>query len=125
MPKADIVINRRRQVVWQALTKVDQWKNWWGGGLESVQPGWVRDASMNWEAGGASTISSITPECELQIQGSYMATTIRCEESGSTATMVEIAFEPRGGASLSDGGAAHKQTTAGKLARLKQLVEST
>lgn len=124
MPKADIVINRPRDIVWQFFTDPDKWERWWGGALKSVEPAWEDGAKMVWAMGVPSPIVSLIPQQELQIEDTWMTTAFRLKDSGARATLMEIEFEPRGGASFPDGGSAHRAQTAKSLAAFKQLVES-
>jgi len=58
---SSIVIKASQDKVWGVLTNYNTWEAWFGGKLNSVTPGWVNGASMEWEHGFQSRISGIEP----------------------------------------------------------------
>jgi HEAT repeat protein len=119
---AEITVERSREVVWAFFAEPANWEPWWGGGLSAVQ--WRVGGQMQWALGGASTITAIAPGQMVQISGSWMDTTWTFEPEGTGRTRVRIEETPKGGASFSDGGAAHRDSLNSTLAKLKTGVES-
>lgn len=123
MPKVDLVIARPVSVVWQYFTRPETWVGWWGGELSGVLPGWQSGATLAWGLGEQSTIGRFIPERECQVLSRWMESAFTFSPLDDRSTRVEIGFEPRGGASFSDGGLAHMRKLAASLNRLKESVE--
>jgi uncharacterized protein YndB with AHSA1/START domain len=120
-----IEINRSINTVWEYFTKPANWINWYGGGLKEVTPGWQKGAKLVWSLGGSSPIEQITPGKELCISGAWMDTTYIFKPNGKGVTVVKVVeSDPKGGASFSDGGAAHKANWEKTLRKLKESIES-
>jgi uncharacterized protein YndB with AHSA1/START domain/transcription elongation factor Elf1 len=123
MLKAEITIKRSPEIVWAYFTEPGNWENWWGGGLKSAQ--WRKGGKLEWALGGSSPIQAITPGRMVQTSGSWADTTFTFEPNGSGKTMVRIQeSSPKGGASFSDGGAAHLASLNSYLNKLKEHIES-
>lgn len=118
-----IHINRSPSVVWDYFTEPKQWGKWWYASFNRAQ----------WRKGGKhkremreSTVEFIVPERGVQIRGSHMRTKrlFAAREIDSVmGTENWVQFEPAGGASFSDGGAAHLKNLEESLARLKNCIE--
>jgi len=123
MLKAEITIKRSPEVVWDYFTKTRNWEKWWGGGLKSAQ--WRKGGKLEWASGGSSPIQAITPGKMVQTVGSWADTTFTFEPKESGKTIVRIQeSSPKGGASFSDGGAAHLASLNSYLNKLKEHIES-
>lgn len=125
MTKAEITISRRPDTVWAFFTKPENWSKWHGGVMREVNPGWKKGATIVWAKGPRSTIRTVIAGKVVKIEAPYITTTFNftpLEEEG--ATLVQVDFAPRGGATFSDGGLAHQATVKSQLFRLKQCVES-
>ena len=120
----EIIINCSLQDLWEFFTTKENWQEWWGGNLQNVDPGWQTGAKLLWENGNTSTISNLVPEKEIQIGSAWLERTFRFSAVDNKKTRVEAGFSPRGGASFSDGGAAHKKEMASTLNKLKLRLES-
>ena len=123
MPKTSITINRAPSAVWEYFTDSTTWDEWYGGGIEQVDPAWESGARIIWKFGEPSTLESVLAGREVVVAGSFMKTWYRFIPQGDEATCVEVEFTPRGGAVFTDGGQAKLADTRTVLARLKQLVE--
>lgn len=122
MLKAEIAIERPPETVWTYFTEPGHWGEWWGGGLASAD--WVAGGRLIWALGGGSSIAAITPGKSVVMSGSWFDTTWTFEADGPSRTkVVTEESAPKGGASFSDGGAAHLAEQQRSLARLKACVE--
>jgi uncharacterized protein YndB with AHSA1/START domain len=124
MPSTEIVIDRPLDDVWGYVTTSGNWKKWWGGALQGVEPSWQAGARLIWESGPGSKLSSLVPGERLTLTSPFIESTFRLVVRGDNATGVSISFAPRGGAQFSDGGSAHLKTVQGQLSKLKQCIES-
>ncbi len=122
MLTAEIIIERPVKVVWAYFTKPQHWEKWWGGGLRRAE--WKPGGKLEWALGGASLIEDVIPARMARIRGAWMTTTWTFESAGDQQTRVRIQEgEPRGGASFSDGGAAHLRQLNEALSKLKACIE--
>jgi hypothetical protein len=69
-------------------------------------------------------LDSVVEEQEVVVLGSFMKTWYRFTPAGANATLIEVEFVPRGGATFTDGGQAHLVEMKNTLQRLKQAVET-
>jgi uncharacterized protein YndB with AHSA1/START domain len=125
MINISVKIDRSVDTVWEYFTTPGNWTKWYGTGVKKVDPGWQKGAKLIWSSRGHSAIKSIDPGQEICISGAWMDTTYRFKTKGNTGTTVEIVESaPRGGASFSDGGAAHKTELKKTLQKLKECIEN-
>lgn len=124
MPNVEVIIKRRRGLVWQLFTTPEKWEHWWGGGLKSVDPDWRQGAKMVWETGVPSPITAFDAHKELRITDPFLIQTFRFRDGGGSTTSFEIEFSPSGGASFPDGGVDYAAQLRGSLGKFKRLVES-
>lgn len=125
MITVNTIIERPASDVWAYLARVENWKQWWGGGVKAVQPGWQNGAQILWELGGSSTLLRVEEGKLIVIQGAWMDSSITLTPQGDGATLVELVEgDPKGGASFSDGGAAQRLKNKESLEKLKKGVES-
>jgi uncharacterized protein YndB with AHSA1/START domain len=123
MFNTEITIERSPEVVWRYFTEPKHWIKWWGGGLKSTR--WTKGGSLTWEGGGSSSITAFVKGKMVELKGSWMSTKFSFEPASGGKTVVRIQESaPRGGASFSDGGAAHLADLKSSLAKLKACVES-
>jgi uncharacterized protein YndB with AHSA1/START domain len=123
MLNAEITIERPSQDVWAYFAEPSNWEKWWGGGLEAAE--WRAGGQLEWTLGGPSLITAVVPGRMVQIAGAWADTTWTFEPSGAGSTTVSWEeSSPRGGASFSDGGAAHLASLKSSLVKLKQQVEA-
>ena len=124
MGKADVIINCHPETVWAFFAKPENWSKWHGV-LQEVNPGWQEGAIIAWGMGPTSTIRSCVPGKVVEIESPYLTTSFNFTPvEGEAATLVQVEFAPRGGASFSDGGRAYQAKLASQLLSLKQHVES-
>jgi len=125
MIKVSITIDRAPAIVWDYFTKTENWIKWYGGELKEVVPGWQQGGKLIWGLGGASTISAIIPYVEICISGGWMDDTFKFNNIGNIATAVEIIeSDPKGTATLKDGGAASKAEWEKTIRKFKSYIES-
>jgi len=120
---AEVTITRSTKTVWDYLTATGNWQKWHGGALERVEPGWTEGASLVWEVGAPSELNGVVPGEAFRTTGQFMETAYRLEPYGADGCRVRVDFEPRGGASFSDGGRAHLTSSEKMLAQLKDCIE--
>ena len=122
MLTAEIVIERPVKVVWTYFTNPKHWEKWWGGGLRHAD--WKPGGKLEWALGGASLIEDVILGRMVRIRGSWMTTTWTFESVGNEQTRVRIQeSDPHGGASFTDGGAAHLRQLNQTLSKLKACIE--
>lgn len=122
MLHAETTVERTPDVVWAYFTEPSNWEKWWGAGLRAAQ--WREGGHLEWAGGTKSAILAITPNKMVQIAGSWVDTTWTFEPRGTAKTAVGIREgSPKGGASFSDGGAAHLASLNSYLAKFKEHVE--
>ena len=122
---ATIEIARTRQVVWQIFTDSGTWARWWGGTLNSVDPGWRVGGTLVWELGGPSKISECAP---LERVTMVSSTRVRCTftflDAGHGRTAVTYS-EDYAGASVFVIDPARRQAQCQSIvANLRRFVES-
>ncbi len=121
MLSTEITIERPPEAVWAYFTEPGNWEKW-RGGVKAAQ--WRQGGRIVWALGGSSLIKAITPGKMIRIAGSWMTTTYTFNPLGSGKTVVRIdESSPKGGASFSDGGAAHLKQWKSSLVKLKEVVE--
>jgi len=77
-----------------------------------------------WPSGDRSTLEECIERKTLRIGGTFVSDTYELTPQGDD-TELRFYFEARGGASFSDGGAAHLAACRQRLLRLKGLLEDT
>ena len=118
----EITIERTPEIVWGYFIEPKNWAKWWSGGLKAAR--WQKGGKLEWALGGSSPIDEIIPNKMVKIAGGWMSTTFTFEPAGSGKTIVKLQEStPAGGASFSDGGAAHLAQLNSSLAKLKENVE--
>ncbi len=119
-----VKIDRSVAIVWEYFTKIDNWNKWYGGAVKEIVPAWQTGAKIVWSLGGASEVAGYIAGREICLSGAWMDTTYRFRPEGDTAAIVEIIeSDPKGGASFSDGGTAHKAQIETTLRNLKECIE--
>ena len=125
MFKVATKISRPSEVVWTYFTRPETWTRWYGGGLTKIEPAWQKGAKLFWELGGSSLVADFVPGRQVVLTGSWMDTKYEFISEGTAMTVVEMTeSDPKGGASFSDGGAAHRIRCEKTLQRLKSCIES-
>jgi uncharacterized protein YndB with AHSA1/START domain len=120
--KVEITIEQTPEIVWGYFTEPTHWVQWWGGGLKAAQ--WQKNGKLEWVLGGSSKIESIIPNKMVKIDGGWMSTTFTFELYDTGKTIVKLQeSSPAGGASFSDGGAAHLSQLNTSLIKLKENIE--
>jgi len=122
VPKANVTINCDINTVWAFLITETSWSKWHGP-VPKVEPKWQENAILVWPNGDKSTISGFKPNQELVTESSWIRQIIRLRTISSNSTVLEMIVMPMGGATFSDGGAAHKRTIEDKLMKLKNSIE--
>ncbi len=121
-PKANVTINCDINAVWAFLITEANWSKWHGP-VPKVEPKWQENAILVWPNGDESTISGFKPNQELVTESSFIRQITRLRTISSNSTVLEMIVMPMGGATFSDGGAAHKRTIEDKLMKLKNSIE--
>lgn len=120
--EAEISIARSPEEIWKFFTTADSWKQWWGGALLKVDPGWTEGGSLVWELGRPSTLIRVVPGSEVVIKHVWSETTWRfTDQGGSTAVGYQEKFV--GGASMD--AQKWRSDISAKLSSLKNCLEPT
>ena len=123
MLAVSVKINRPASVVWDYFTTTTNWSKWYGG-VKAVSPSWQQGAKILWESGGTSAILKLIPGQEFVLYGTWMDQTYRFVREGNSVTVVHvIESPPKGGASFTDGGIAHRSQLEAMLQKFKKFVE--
>ncbi len=119
-----VKIDRPVNVVWDYFITIGNWSKWYGGGVKKIAPTWQRGAEIVWELGGSSQIVEFKPFQEICLSGAWMDTTFEFMPEGNSVTIIKvIESAPKGGAYLTDGGAAQKAQCEKTLQKLKKIIE--
>lgn len=121
--KTSLIIYRPLSVVWTHVTSTDNWRDWWGGTLESVVPAWEEGAILRWSQGEPTQLSQFQPGRQFTLQGMWMETIFRFDEAPGGSARIEVEIRPRSGASFPDGGKAHIEDISAAIDRLKRVLE--
>jgi uncharacterized protein YndB with AHSA1/START domain len=115
-------IDRPVEATWKIFTQANLWKDWWGGDLVNVQPGWEVDADLVWAEGPSSTIVKIWENRELLIRDRWVDTLFRFSPEISPTTAMSIGFVETG-ARFADGGFGEMRLNRERLEKFKAIVE--
>jgi uncharacterized protein YndB with AHSA1/START domain len=128
--EAQITIDRPRAVVWEVFSRPEGWETWWGGALNSVDPGWEEGASLHWDLGSPSTIVGLAPIERVEVTtsappgvGQGTTDSFTFTDQGPSSTRVE--YEQDSGSMAFGDPAAAQQECSASLTRLKAYVEQS
>jgi uncharacterized protein YndB with AHSA1/START domain len=89
--KASVTIDATRDAVWKVFTAPESWKDWYGGNLKAVEPGWKHNAALVWALGDPSKITEFVPQEKVAFGGgSGMIVTWSFVSSGDQKTIVRM-----------------------------------
>ncbi|MCG7850960.1 MAG: SRPBCC family protein [Methanosarcinaceae archaeon] len=121
MLKAEVVVERSPEIVWDYFTKPKNWEKWWGGELRKAK--WDKGGELKWANGNISRVIAINPAAGVLIDGGMMINDFTFEAGGAGNTIISIKSMPKGGAIFSDGGASHQAKLNVSLHKLKTHIE--
>jgi hypothetical protein len=119
--QARISVQRSSEDVWDFTTDPSNWKDWWGGALQEVNPAWQSGASLIWAMGRPSTVISAVRLKEIRIRHDWSIATIRFAAGRRDSTSVVFEEEFTGGASMDP--RTWQADADARLSRLKDCVE--
>jgi len=120
--EAKVSIKRSRDEVWNYFTNPSNWKQWWGGSLARVEPGWDRGAALVWKLGRPSTILNLITPKQVEIQNVWSITTWRFIEEKRDLTLVAYKEQFTLGASMNP--RTWQADIYSRLSELKKCVEN-
>ena len=88
-----VVVNRPQQEMWDYITTLEHWKNWYTEDLTDVSPGWQKGATLAFVSGQKPVISQYEPPDLLQWG---RGASLRLSEIDSSSTEVEYSITVSG-----------------------------
>lgn len=126
----EINLDVSMETAWNYLLDPKNWEHWWGRIRKArwLYPGRFFPGYVKWERGNPSKVTGFVSDSRksyITLESKFEAITFKLTDTYASGLEFQIAQEPQGGASFSDGGNAARKNIQEALRKFKSLVEET